>query len=463
MDRAPQAPNAGTAPATPAVPGTRDEDARRWPLLETAQSSLLGLTVAALGLAPRAVPMLLCTCAALTLIQACTGRHPPSELARQIVRPLPICFALALMGLALLSVLWSSDKGQAFQSVMQASIIVLAVGILTGVLPRQLAALSPARRTRFVRALPIGGGVALAFILFELASGTALSLAAIGYFPALMDNNAKDLVRQGDKIVGFAPFYLDRNVVALALATPAVALAALAWLRPVLARWVVPGVIVAVVIAILLSYSDAARLAAVCGAVAAMAVARRPEAIFRAMRLLLVAGVVLALPISHLPSSLGLEHASWLPPSARERAMIWDRTATAVRSAPIVGIGVQSTRYQPSPTRARIEGVRGARRELGWHAHNFVLQVWLELGAVGALLLMGLGLALLRSIARLDPAMQPAAAATFAMTVAVAVTGWGLWQPWLLSSMGTAIAGLVVAQAGNSGGGSRPVSDLDPD
>ena len=423
-------------------------DARCWPVVETLQSSALGLTMAVLGIAPRAVPAMLGACAVLTLIQPLIAGQRPIDVGRQVMQPLPMRLVLMLLGYALLSVLWSSDKGLAFLSVIQALAVALATGVLAALLPRQLAGLSPQRCRRFVRSIALGGGIAIAFVLFELATDNAVSVAVIRHYPSLMGDSAKEVVRDGNGIIGLQAFYLDRNVAALALAAPAILAAALIWARPVNAMRVASALLLAIITSIFLSHSEAAKLAAVAGIVAALAIVSRPATTVRALRFLLVGGVLLALPIGHLPSALGLEQATWLLPSARERAMIWDRTATAVRRAPLLGIGVQSTRFQSSPAATQIEGIRGKRRELGWHAHNFVLQTWLELGAVGALLLSALGLALAGAVARNEPVAQSAAVATLATAVAIAVTGWGIWQPWLLAAMGTAIVGLAVTQSG---------------
>jgi O-antigen ligase len=109
----------------------------------------------------------------------------------------------------------------------------------------------------------------------------------------------------------------------------------------------------------------------------------------------------------------------------------------------VFGIGAQSTRFQSSGTMT-IPGIAGERRELGWHAHNFILQAWLELGAVGAALLMLFALALLRTLALQPPAARIAGAATFAAGLAIAVTGWGLWQSWLIAAIGLATLGVAL-------------------
>lgn len=433
-------PRDASAPVDAAAHDARD--ARRWPLLETLHSSFLGLTFAFLGFAPRAIPAALGALAVLTLLEAIrSGISLPRALG-SILGQRPLQAAIAVLAFAALSSLWAADRALALQSVAQVGLVVLSAATLTGLLPAHLASLPAPRRLRFVRAVPLGAAAALLFLLSEFASGNAISLALVSRFPGLMGDNAKELVREGDKLIGFVPFYLDRNVAAVTLAMPAVLLAVRCWLEPVRAAWMLGLATMAAVAALALSWSGAAKLAAICGVMAAIAAARSPSRTTSALMAMLVAGVVLALPLGALPSRLGLEKAGWLPPSARERALIWGRTAAAAWRAPLFGIGVQSTRHMSAGDSARVEGVRGPRRELGWHAHNFVLQAWLETGLAGALLLLGLGLATLRSIASLGASHAPAATALFAMVTAIGLTGWGLWQPWLVAVIGVAVAGL---------------------
>ena len=90
------------------------------------------------------------------------------------------------------------------------------------------------------------------------------------------------------------------------------------------------------------------------------------------------------------------------------------------------------------------------------HPHNAVLQVWLELGAVGALIGLGLLLAILRAIGRMLDNRLPRAAALgmFTSGLALASFSFGIWQSWWLSSILFSAAFLIStlqpAQAGAS-------------
>jgi hypothetical protein len=67
------------------------------------------------------------------------------------------------------------------------------------------------------------------------------------------------------------------------------------------------------------------------------------------------------------------------------------------------------------------------------HPHNIYLQTWLELGAIGAALLLGVGLAWLWAIGPWPPFLQGSAYALFAVGGAVGVSGFEFWQTWMLA------------------------------
>ena len=75
----------------------------------------------------------------------------------------------------------------------------------------------------------------------------------------------------------------------------------------------------------------------------------------------------------------------------------------------------------------------------GPHSHNEFLQTWYELGAVGAILLLATGCAVILSIGRLSPAIQPFMLAQFAGFFVMAAFSWGMWQSWLMALPGLAV------------------------
>jgi O-antigen ligase len=152
-----------------------------------------------------------------------------------------------------------------------------------------------------------------------------------------------------------------------------------------------------------------------------------------------------AVPLAMLPKALALDQNTRLPFSFRERIVIWDDLARLTLQQPILGIGVNSIKFHRSVRTPRSlqteaaeprKAVRAETRRTYWHPHNGYLQIWLELGAIGAILFAIAGTLLLGRIAILPSSIQPFAAGLAATTLAIIGPGWGLWQPWLIASIG---------------------------
>jgi O-antigen ligase len=155
----------------------------------------------------------------------------------------------------------------------------------------------------------------------------------------------------------------------------------------------------------------------------------------KATRMLMVGAwtivTLLAVPLGALPYDFDWERWTWLPPeSVAARFYIWKYVADHVYERPIVGIGIRGTRAlhlkipvdagDPSHSTYALQG-REAR-----HPHNVFLQTWLELGAIGAVLLLGVGLPGLWPIRNWPPLLQGSGYALFAVGCAVGVSGFDL-------------------------------------
>jgi O-antigen ligase len=140
------------------------------------------------------------------------------------------------------------------------------------------------------------------------------------------------------------------------------------------------------------------------------------------------------------------------------RLVIWDFAAARIAEKPLAGWGLEASRAMPGgraqPDAATLDRLNinaPAQREflvlphvelMPLHPHNGALQLWLELGGIGALigaaLMLALGVAASRSAA-------PAVGA--GMLASAAVTGmlsFGLWQAWWVASLLLAMVALVL-------------------
>lgn len=190
----------------------------------------------------------------------------------------------------------------------------------------------------------------------------------------------------------------------------------------------------ATIAAVFLSHSQSAQLGLIAGGVF-LAIAFWRERFARG--LIASLPILLALvmvPLAQVLRWFDIELANHLPLSFRQRIEIWDFTARRVGEHLWFGHGLDSSRHIDNA--GEVSAFQAAGNPiLPLHPHNAFLQLWLELGLVGATLgvlaLAGAILAFGRAAAPTRPYLLAAAAAAIAM-LAVA---YGLWQGWWIGAL----------------------------
>jgi O-antigen ligase len=159
-------------------------------------------------------------------------------------------------------------------------------------------------------------------------------------------------------------------------------------------------------------------------------------------------------PLALAGHALGLHEAVWIQKTGKARIALWSVTAREAMKSPILGIGAASTKMIDDRMKQESDvGPIGAGKatpesfenRTGRHAHNVYLQTWFELGLVGALMLLAMGLILVARLARLPAETAPYAAALLASGMVMAGLSWGFWQPWFVPVF--LIAGLALVLA----------------
>ena len=123
-----------------------------------------------------------------------------------------------------------------------------------------------------------------------------------------------------------------------------------------------------------------------------------------------------------------------VPMSWAHRIAIWRYTCARIMEQPWLGHGIDAGR-----TTTDMLTVRGlVTRGIPVHPHSASLQIWHDLGLVGALLSAALlaygGLLLSRAFAH-DRYAGAATAAVFTMFGLMANVGWSLWQEWWMATL----------------------------
>jgi hypothetical protein len=397
----------------PPVPLLRAADRLWW-----GSALLLAIMPLGMALAHRSAPVFVTLSAALAVgASLADGRAPEIAARLRAWLSTPVAIATgAFLALALLSQTWSEARGTTLFALGE-FLLPLGAGLV-------LAASLPQRAPKGTDLLLAASLIAAAaLIVLDLGTGLAWRAAlGIDAESFIFNRPTLTILLFGIVLVGSTAVRAPASIPApLALAVAAAAAGLLA-----------------------ATDSDAALLGLGAAALTALLAWRRRKAALVALALgwtLLVAGapVLGSLLRGTLPTQV---HA--LLPSAHteQRVLIWESFGEVVRSRPLLGTGFgSSARLAASPVAQELPP--DLRSGLSWgHPHNVALQVWTELGALGAALAWAVGLAVIAGLSRLTGPVLVPAAALFAAVVAVASVGHGAWQGWWAAAIAAAIVAL---------------------
>ena len=362
---------------------------------------------------------------------------------------------LCFTGYLFINSLWSV----ATQAALGKAVFVALIMGMTLIVSRAFSRQSPKALERTAHFAVIGAVIGTLIVCFEFLSGHTLASLIYTYIPAL---------RAGDKtidvlavingqltnlpesefrnpydniVIRVSSAALNRNLSLLMLLLwPALFLAA-NHVNPKLARLSAGIIAAAAAVSIFAGQSQTAQAALLASVATFLAARHWTDLIHRGVLSIWCIALMLALPLAAAPYKNGLHTKEWIAPSFRDRMIIWDFTVKQAKKTPWLGVGIRSTRVISKRLRKTEPDFYDhvAYRRLGLHSHNGFLQVWYELGAVGALFVLALGIGLLRAIKRMSENVRPYAYAVFVSACVVAAFGWGLWQTWLLSGYALAI------------------------
>lgn len=210
-------------------------------------------------------------------------------------------------------------------------------------------------------------------------------------------------------------------------------------------RFAAPAVLALGAVAILRSISGAAAMGLAAGAAMALVVRFLPRRVGLGLA---GTGLALALVLSPVEGDLLARlmpdtiHDKLVQSSSRARVAIARSFGAAVAADPWRGTGYgTSGRFAETPVAARIEPEFRAMLAVG-HPHNSFLQIWAELGVVGAVLAGAVLFLMLQRLAHLARPERVAALGLVAAATAVAFVEHGAWQGWWVAGLGAAAAWL---------------------
>ena len=139
-----------------------------------------------------------------------------------------------------------------------------------------------------------------------------------------------------------------------------------------------------------------------------------------------------------LPSPEGIAYKSLLTGSGAHRLIIWRFVSEQIAERPVFGWGLNSARSIPGGDDVLAQFAAA----LPLHPHNMPLQIWLELGAVGAVLVCALVAIIFVAIRR-----HACSSADRAFAWGLVMSGWvscflsyGIWQTWWMATLWFAAA-----------------------
>ena len=402
--------------------------------------------------APILVSTLFAVTAAAAMVLAVAARRLPGELPWVY---LGLFSALVAWGAA--SAAWSIDAEHSLHQAVK----LLAFGIGGFALVATAHGLSPAGRTRVLRALAYGVVLGLGLLAIEIVSEGAL--IRLG----------RSLFAQNEAFI-FSVAYNRAAAVLAVVLWPALLFF---WRRGPrvagLAAFLGAGVL-------LLSLENLAATVAFAGGVLVFAAALRFGSRLAIPFAAVIALGALLAPLAPSTVLAPKAVAAWLPSLSGaqfHRVLIWDFAADRIAERPLTGWGLNASRRIPGGRTAvdravqartsqqEIEsgeqtGLRAhhdrpadagpAWEQLPMHPHNAILQWWLELGLPGAALGAGLVVALLLGVRRhlSDPLEQATALAVIFAATTISLLSYSVWQSWWLATLWLAAMLATAAMGG---------------
>ncbi|MGV6873389.1 O-antigen ligase family protein [Pseudochelatococcus sp. B33] len=318
--------------------------------------------------------------------------------------------ALAFIGWAMASLTWSHAPATSLFVMAEAGLPFIGGTLLLSALPRRLAPWA-------VRTAALSFAAACLVIIVELALGLA-SRQALG--------------------LRAETFIFNRPVMTLLMLffPLAIHMARLRW-----RAWAV--MLGALLILTIESATSGAAMLGLLLALPAFLLALWSRRLGIVLASVTLAGSLLVAPVKG--DILGALMPAWLlerleSVHAADRIEIWQDFAAVVHQRPVTGAGFgTSAKMAEAPFAADIPPQRGRLLAAG-HPHDGFLQIWAELGIVGALLAALNGYFVLRAIAGRDDHMLAAGVASTVAAAAVVSVFHGAWQGWWIGAlMATAV------------------------
>jgi hypothetical protein len=383
-------------------------------------------------LTPRLSPVLL-VLATIAPVAWCLADARP--LAWQRVSPLTVAFVLAGIYLCF-NASWSLSPSSAHAALGMFFALVAVLHIVLNALDQDATDVLRAMARGLVAGMLIAGTV----MCLEVLSRQWIGRTVMSLLPGLQPNPRDMLVRDG-WVIHLETYLLNRSITVLALLFWPTLLALRRVSSPGQRPYLLAGLAL-VVAAIFGSNHATSKIAFIGAAISFAALALWPSTARRGVAWGWTAIIMLVIPVATLMYQSQLYLATWLPRSAQHRIVIWGYTTQLLGKTPIFGAGIDAARAHNDLDSydAPFAPDSDFRVTTGHHSHNVYLQTWYETGAVGALILLGIGLLVCNSLRQASREAQPYLTATFVTCALLGCSSFSLWQAWFMASLGLTAA-----------------------
>jgi O-antigen ligase len=185
----------------------------------------------------------------------------------------------------------------------------------------------------------------------------------------------------------------------------------------------------------------------------------RPVVARAALVISMIAVIAAPLTFARLERLPGLgEMADSFKISAGHRLLIWSFAGDRIAERPVTGWGLDASRAIPGGD----DPIRPGEPWMPLHPHNAALQVWLELGAPGAVFFALASAIVWGALARVEwpPLFAAAAGASLTIGFVGSFATYGIWQEWWIGTLSFALF-LVLVMARVAGCQAAPTKGGD--
>lgn len=333
-----------------------------------------------------------------------------------------VVLMLLLVGWAAFGSLWAIDPDRAIKTTLRIGLVCISLIVL----------IDAAKKLDFEQRRKFG---------YWLVGGTITGLALTGIL--ILWGDAISARLGISQITGADHAYLNRTSTVIALLVWPMALI----VARVCNRFVAAAFILLSALS-LFALAPSTPLVAFAVGLVAFVIAWISAGLGKRVLLLAFAAAVIIIPLLDVLSPPLIDFLAAnlsIPHSEIHRLVIWQFGGDRIFEHPLIGWGLDASRAIPGGREQvylfDFAGIPENGQAMPLHPHNALIQIWLELGLVGVVLVGALFSLIVASIP--EPSNDRARPATLIATTAcafiIAQLGFGIWQGWWMATLGLTV------------------------